>query len=156
MEVKNVILDDKTKARLKGFLAFQTEANFTYVPKAFRDKNAKIDRNLWPVFTLRSKNGIDVAEAEDKAGFFEYDEHDKNKSRLIMNSGSARIHTLRKGIIKVKNLITEDGKIFSFDLSKEQNIDDLIKMLPIKLQVELQEAINERSILAPDELLGLE
>jgi hypothetical protein len=155
MEMKDIQLTEDAKAKLKGFLAFDTSTDFPYVPKAYRDKAANIEKQLWPVFTLRSKNGLDVADAEDNSGFFEYDSADRNKSKLVMKSGSARVATLRKGIIKVKNLPTENGKSISFDSSKD-NIDDLIKMIPARLQVELQEAINERAVLAPEELLGLE
>ena len=155
METKDVILTDEMKARLKDFLGFDVEATFPYVPLAFRGKD--IPNELKPVFTLRSKNGLDVAKAEDSSGYFEYDAAEKGKSKLVMQSGSARIETLRKGIVKIKNFILENSKSLNFDSSeKGVNIDPIIAKIRPKLQVELQEAINERAVMAPEELLGLE
>jgi hypothetical protein len=154
MDVKDVRLTDEMKAKLKDFLGFDVEATFPYVPKAFRRKD--VPNELKPIFILRSKNGLDVAKAEDASGYFEYDAEQKGKSKLVMQSGSARVETLRKGIVKIKNFIMENGKAISFDSSKETNIDEVIKRIRPKLQVELQEAINERAVMATEELLGLE
>jgi hypothetical protein len=155
MDVKDVVLTDEMKAKFKDFLGFDVEATFPYVPKVFRGKDVPVE--LKPVFVLRSKNGLDVAKAEDSSGYFEYDAANKGKSKLVMQSGSARVEALRKGIVKIKNFIMENGKAISFDSSdKDANIDEVIKRIRPQLQVELQEAINERAVMAPEELLGLE
>jgi hypothetical protein len=153
MEQRDVTLTDEMRAQLKDVLGFEVEANFPYVPKAFR--GSTISKSLWTIFTLRSKDGLEIAEAEDNTGYFEYDTKERNKSRLVMQSGKARLETLRKGILKAKNFITESGKAISFD-AKNDDIDAFIRKIKPKLQVELQEAINERVTLTPDELLGLE
>ena len=152
METKDVVLTDEMKAKFKDFLGFDVEATFPYVPKVFRGKD--VPKELKSVFTLRSKNGLDVAKAEDSSGYFEYDAAQKGKSKLVMQSGSARVETLRKGIVRGK-LITEKSKVVLFDATKD-DADKFIAMIRPQLQVELQEAINERAVMAPEELLGLE
>jgi hypothetical protein len=153
METKDIVLTDEMRKQLNDVLGFEVEASFVYVPKAYR--KSTISKSQWPVFTLRSKDGLEIAEAEDNSGYFEYDSNDKNKSKLVMQSGKARVETLRKGILKVKNFLIENGKVISFDASKD-DIDIFIKKIKPKLQLELQEAINERDTLTADEMLGLE
>jgi hypothetical protein len=151
METKEIVITEELKKKLSGYLGFQVETDFQYTPKIFKD----VPRELWPTFTLKSKNGLDMADIEDKTGYIEYDTKDSTKSKLVMQSGKVRVDTLRKGLVKVENFITENGTVISFDCSK-QPVDNLIKMLPTRLQVELQEAINERNVLSSDEKLGLE
>lgn len=150
METKNVELTEELKSKLKsaGQIGFQVDCTFKYVPKFYRDPKNEIPKSLWPIFTLRSKNGLEIAEAEDKAGYINLE-----TKKYISESGSLRIETLRNGIVDVKNFICEDGSILS---CKNKLIDELIKSLPIALQIELQNAINERSQLTSEELLGLE
>ncbi len=146
---KPILLDDKMKEALRkaGALGFSVENTFLYVPRAFRDPVNQIPKNHWPVYTLRAKSGIEIADVEDKAGYYE-------DGKLHLESGSTRLETLRIGIISVKRFIMEDGSIIDF--KEGENIDSLIAKFPIALQVELQNAINERKTLTKEELAGLE
>ena len=88
-----------------------------------------------------------------------------------MQSGSQRVATLERGIVSVLRLHGENDELISYDAKsgsfemkrgdgtvqkKDLTIRQFIKYLPASLQVELQEAINERSILTPEELSGLQ
>lgn len=150
MDEVHVEMTEEIKEKLKaaGQLGFQVDAVFTYVPKFYRDKKNNIPKSLWPIFKLKSKNGIEVAEAEDGIGYVNLDSIER---KYVIEAGKQRIETLEKGIVSVKNFICEDGSVVNCAGSKT-----LIKILPAAMQVELQNAINERSLLTPEELLGLE
>jgi hypothetical protein len=158
------VLDDETKKKLAGFLGFEVSATFKYVPKVFR--SGGVDKSLWPVFTLKSKDGLEIARAEDEAGYVELD----NRNKLRMETGSQRVATLERGIVSVDNMLMENGDVVSYTTAsrtmktraagghesvKNCDVKALIRILPARLQVELQEAINERSVLSPEELSGL-
>jgi hypothetical protein len=171
LETKDVILTEELKAKLKasGMIGFQVGDVFTYVPKFFRDVNNCIPKALWPVYRLKSKNGLELAESEDGAGYMSLEGKDK---RLVFESGKQRIESLVSGIVSVKNQPMEDGSFISYDaktsdmtirkadgevsVKNNTGIKNFIKLLPVNLQIELQNAILERSQLTPDELLGLE
>lgn len=155
-------------ARIKNCTGFEIGNTFKYVPKAFREMEAGvyiIPKELWPVFTLRSKDGLDIAKIEDTTGYLTYDKEGNQK--IFMRSGEVRVSTLESGIVKIKGLPLESGESFlAFDAEKETvTIDgktekcagrEVIKYLRTELQVELQEAINERSVLTDDEARGLD
>lgn len=164
MEKVNVVLTDELKKKLSGSLGFNVSAEFPYVLKVFRENN--IPKDLWPVFTLTSKDGVEICELEDSIGEVIYDDVHKKRSMKI-NSGSQRLETLEKGIVKVKNYIMEDGTIISFDREKGEisiggltkngcTVRDFVKYLPPAIQIELQNVINEHKVLTPEELTGLE
>jgi len=168
-QAQDVFLTDEVRAKLKGSLGFQVEAAFKYVPKAFRDGG--IPREMWPVWTLKSKNGVQAATIEDEAGYLEL-ESGSSTSKFRPQSGSMRLETLRKGIIAVERFLLEDGTSFSWDsktkdmvfhdvegkdhIKNNKIVDKVIEHMTPSLQVELQNAINERATLTPDELRGLE
>jgi hypothetical protein len=167
-------LTPELKAKLKNVLGFSIEAPFEYVPKAFREKDESgvyvISKEFWPVFILKSKDGVESAEVEDEAGFWEVDKNG-GSSRLHMQTGKHRIESLERGLIGVKNFLFEDGRVLRWDVktkeqtitseagteSKKNNVDvyDIIRFLRADLQVELVNAINERSILTDEEKQGL-
>jgi len=170
METHDMEITPDIKEKLKGFLGFQVEAAFRYVPKVFRDNN--LSKNLWPVWTLRSKDGISIAKSEDSIGYVEMDKKDTESTKYRTQSGTQRIETLREGIVSVKNFRCENGSIIEYDKTssymkisplegepKEKagaDIESLIKMLSAEYQIEIANAINERSTLTSEELLGLE
>lgn len=165
-EPKDVRLTPEILSKIKGCTAFDVEAVFPYVPKDFRENN--IPKAFWPVFTLKSKDGLESAEVEDTAGYFEY----KNGSSLFHPaSGSRRVSTLEHGIVKIKNLpIERHGSISTLSYDSEalevqigtstpiklSDAREIVRYLKPALQVELQNAINERSTLTEEEKQGLE
>jgi hypothetical protein len=155
--------------KLSKITGFDLEAEFQYVPKVFRQKDQKgeyvFPKDTWAVFTLRSKNGLEVAEAEDNAGYFEYNAEQKT-SIFHAHSGSNRLDTLEKGIISIKNMPLENGDTLSYNkaeskltigkkVTKDVPIRDVLRYLKVSLQVELHNAINEKSTLTEEELSGL-
>jgi len=169
VETTDIVLTAEMKEKLNGFLAFTVETSFKYVPKVFREND--IPKALWPVYQLKSKDGIEVAEAEDEAGYVELGKKDDASSKLKMQSGKARIATLKDGIISVKRQPLEGDRLISFDratklltitdadgkehITNGATVQALIRLLTAKLQSELQEAINERSTLSEEEQSGL-
>lgn len=163
MDTVKVTLTDEMKKKLGTALGFSVEAAFKYVPKAFRENN--IPKELWPVFTLTSKDGIQIAELEDGIGEVVYSQNASTTMKI--NSGTQRIQTLEIGIVSVKNFLLENGTIISFNkalgelveggsVKKGATVRDFIKYVTPALQTELQNAINERKVLTPEELTGLE
>jgi hypothetical protein len=151
MESVKLELTKELKDKLNGYLLFDVEDTFKYVPKVFRD-NIK-DKSIWTIFTLRSLNGLELAELENKSGYREVDFENK-QIKFFSQSGAYRVYVLQQGIKSWKNVYDEKGNIISN--SGNMSIDELIKKLPVNLQIELQNAIQERSLLNEDELRGLE
>lgn len=164
---ENIELTDAMKEKIRSFVGFELREPFKYVPKIYRTETP---REYWPIFTLKSKDGIEIAEIEDLTGTMAYDA-EKEKSILNLQSGSLRMHTLRRGILSVENLMMESGEFITWDkesgimtirkgdiVNEKRNItiDDIIRRMPIALQVDLQDAINERRGLSKEELLSLE
>lgn len=164
----DLILTDEVKEQLKkaGMLGFTVEAAFPYVPSFYR-KSDKIPRELWPVYTLRSKNGVEVANIEDRTGAYQYED---GKPVFKIMSGTNRLDTLRNGILKIKNQMMEDGSRFDFDAKtgemvsykldgstekKHTTLNKILEYLTPVIQVDLQNAINERTLLTAEELQGL-
>lgn len=156
-------LTPELKEKLKKSLGFSIGAPFLYVPRAFREN---LPKDQWPVFTLKSKNGMEIAKLEDETGFAQSSAKEGDNLKIFMRSGSMRIQTLEMGIVKVKGFPTENGDLVEFDaILKMMHIGEriingatvlkLIELLPASLQVELQNAINERSVLTEEELQGL-
>jgi hypothetical protein len=156
-------------AKLSKITGFDLEADFDYVPKVFREKDSEgkyvFPKETWAVFKLRSKDGLEVADAEDNAGYIEYNAI-ANTSIFHPHSGASRLDTLEKGIVVIKNLPLENGSILSYNkaeakltidnkIEKEVSIRDVLKYLKATLQVELHNAINEKSTLTEEELSGL-
>jgi hypothetical protein len=169
MNTKDLRLTPELQKKLSGFLGFSIDANFQYTFKVYRENN--VPKDLWPLFTLKSLDGLEVAQREDKAGFTSLDQ-ESGQVQLHIGSGSKRIATLESGIVAIKNFILEDGSTLSFDkesgkitILAQKNgkqssvvgtVSDIIKYLPAAAQLELQEAINEHSSLSEEELQGLE
>jgi len=174
-KIKEMILTDEIKETLKGTLGFDVGDPFPYVPKAYRKKDDSgafiVPKEMWAVFTLRSKDGIEAADAEDDSGYATYDDKAK-EVKTYLQSGKARVANLRAGILKVKNLLCEDGSTINFEAAMKQmnRIDKdgknhikngadtkaLIRFIRPELQLELANAINERKTLSQEELQGLE
>lgn len=164
MDIQDIQLTEEVKEKLKGYLGFDVNSTFLYVPKVFRQKDAEgkylIPKDLWPVFKLKGKDGLEYAKAEDTAGFLSFDRESK-KDQLYLETGKERINTLRAGLKGWKNWYKEDFKtvipwnqnyIGADGLLREKHLAEM----KVILQVELQEAINERSILTEEELRGLD
>jgi len=167
-KTEDVMLTDEVRGKLKGFLGFQVEAAFKYTPKAFREND--IPKELWPIWTLKSKDGVEAATVEDDAGYLEVDTN-ASSSKFHPQSGSMRLKALRRGILAVKNFILDDGDVLDWDqktgdmvrrgedgkkhTKNHVVVDAIIKHLTPAYQMEIQNAINERDVLSPEELRGL-
>lgn len=168
MDTKDLRLTPEMLEKLKGSIGFDIRDTFVYVPLAFRENG--IPKSLWPVFTLKSKDGLEIAEVEDKSGYIEYKD---NASYYHSCSGSHRVAILEKGIKKIKGLPLENGTTFlDYDgdtllvtirdgngvvnTKKLAEEKEIVRYINTKLQVELQNAINERSTLTEEERRGLE
>ena len=150
-KVKRVELTDEQKAKLKGLAAITTENEFIYVPAVYREND--FPKELWPMFLLKGKNGIQMAEDEDNAGYME-----AGNNRIFLTAGKKRLESLKKNIVNWKNFYDENGVIIPF---KRDDVNGLVsnkvlERMPVKLQIELVNAINDRNTLTEEELQGLE
>jgi len=165
MEVVDKRLDEKTLKKLKasGMLGFEVEASFKYVPKFYRDPENSIPKEYWPLYVLKSKDGLAIAETEDNMSVT-LDRKEEARS-FTLKTGSVRISTLKNGIVSIKNQKTEDGRVLSYDVKtkklivgsseRECDTEEAIRYMTANLQVDLQNAINERISLTEEELVGL-
>jgi hypothetical protein len=175
METKEIYaLTDEQKSTLKNVLGFKVEDSFKYVPEVFRKKddagNYILPKEYWTVFTLRSKDGVEIAEVEDNSAYMTFDQTAK-ESKMHLLSGKTRIQTLMTGIKEVKRFWFEDGSIMDFDAKtkflKVRNADgsesvkngfdtkQFVRYMTTDLQVEIVNAINERKVLTVEETQGL-
>jgi len=154
-EVVDVRLTPELKEKLRGFLGFTKTTDFLYVPKVYREKDDAgeyiVPKDLWPVFKLRGKTGIEVAEEEDNSGYL-----DPNSNRIHLTAGKRRINLLEKNILSWKNFRDEDGNVIEHVTVAGKVYKTALQRIPAPLQVELNEAINEQSKLSEEELRGLE
>lgn len=173
-KIKEMQLTDEMKEALKGSLGFNVNDNFNYVTEDFRKKNKDgeylIPKSFWPVWSLRSKDGIESADVEDSAGFMTYDDKTK-ESKMHIQSGKNRIENLKAGIVSVKNFLFEDGSRMDFDRTKRTattrtpdgkektkagiGVEHIIRFMRPDSQLEISNAINERKVLTVEEQQGL-
>lgn len=170
--VELTLTDEARKALIKaGALAFDARAEFEYIPLACRGDDFPAE--LRTVWTLRSKTGIEMAKAEDNIGHVEIQEDgNRDKTKFVAHSGSQRIDTLRAGIVQVRNLWCDNGERIEWKRDginstrgtlykngkpgKTVDVNVLIEKIRPTYQTELQEAIQERSVVSEEEVLGLE
>jgi hypothetical protein len=162
MEVENKVLTNEVRQKLAstGMLGFTENPEFIYTPEAFREKKEDSDeyaipKELWPVFTLKGKDGVESAKMEDNMGYMEIDNKSKNQ-RWIGKSGSRRVEILQVGIIGWKNWYDTDGNLIPFRHNNGKVHTDCLKRIPVGLAIELANAITDRITLSPEELEGLE
>ena len=177
-EIHNLFFDPANEELLNECVGFSVEDAFPYVPEAYRVKDDageyKVDKRYWPIFTLKSKDGVQLAKIEDKAGYVTTGEKD-NQNKFFASSGTTRLTTLEDGIVEVKNFpVNVDGEICIVNFNKKSKDltiakrdgtkkmlnnrlpKDVIKFFKVKLQQELQNVINERKVLTAEEKRGLE
>jgi hypothetical protein len=162
MEMKDVVLTDDLRKKMAGLFGFRLDGKFLYVPQRCRQRTMdgawEIPKELWPVFTIRGIDGVESTLAEDNLhGTVSVDE--SGKSSVTIKSGRHKITTCSRGILTWKNLRDNTGKLIA---PPEQDsitggvTTDALRVLPASLLAELANAINERSTLTEEELLGLE
>ena len=156
MNEVNKVIDSELQKKLNKITGLTVEHNFLYTPKVYREALNEagdyiIPKEEWPVFKLKGKNGIEIAEAEDNSGYVE-----TGTSKLVLTSGKARIETLKKHILSWKNFKDREGNDIPCTIKNGEVYHTCLMRLPADLQRELHEAINEQSILSPEELEGLE
>jgi hypothetical protein len=108
------------------------------------------NKKIWPIFTLKILNGVELAEIEDHAGYTVLDMKNMDKREFHGMSGSRRIETLKRGIVSWKNYTDENFKEVMFDG------EGSLKRLPVEMQAELVNAIVEQLKLSEEELRSLE
>jgi len=154
-QVKDVKLTPELKEKLKGFLGFTKDPTFLYTPKVYREKGDDgefiIPKAMWPVFKLKGKTGIEIANDEDNAGYL-----DPGTNRLHITTGKQRLELLKQNIIGWKNFVDENGDEVTFTAPGGELYKTVLQRIPAPLQRELHEAINEQSRLNEEELQGLE
>ena len=154
-ETVDVKLTPELKKKLKGFLGFTTTSEFKYVPRIFREKNEDgeyiIPKELWPVFNLKGKTGIEIADEEDNSGYL-----DPDSNKIHLTAGKRRLGVLEKNILGWKNFRDEEGNLIEYKRVGGVIYKTALQRIPAPLQLELHEAINEQSRLSEEELRGLE
>ena len=133
METKNLRLTPEMLEKLKASktLGFQVEASFPYVPKFFREEKNGIPKELWTVYKLKSKDGLEVAGVEDN--MYMTTDLKTKENKTFFKSGNLRIETLKKGILSVKRFLFEDGKSLDYDnTTKKMVICDICQVGNIK------------------------
>lgn len=169
MEEKDIVLTDEMRELISksGSFGYQIDSEFPYVPKIFREKNGKKEytfpKSLWPVFKLKTIDGVAAAELEDmQRGDFKYETVTDNEVKgmsMKLHSAKARIETLRRCLISWKNFRNIKGEIIP-DCKKDNLYDgaseNSLRYIPPDLQVELVNAVESQIVLTEEELLGLE
>jgi len=156
MEIKDVTLTDEMKNKLRNTLGIRVDSVFPYVPKAYRTFAMRIPKELWPVFTLKSIDGIQSTLFEDDMmGEATYSDE---KVHTQINSGKVKIKICSMGIMGWKNYRDIDGILLDPPQKAGDGTlaHDSLKIIPSALMVELSNAITENSRLTAEELLGLE
>lgn len=162
----DVELTEEVRARLRGYLGFDSSSTFKFVPEFCRDKNKDgeyiIPKKFWPVFELQAKNGVELATMDDKASIFVFDAEEGERVEKTRR-GRYMIETLQRGVKGWKNFRMEDfTTMIPFD--KEKMIDAetgylresaFHKWKP-NLLVSLCNAIDRNSRLTNEELVGLD
>jgi hypothetical protein len=140
------------EAKLNKIRGLSQTHEFLYVPKVYRlAGEGVIPKSEWPIFKLKGKNGLEIAEAEDNAGYMEAE-----TTHVVLTGGKARIATLGKHILGWSNFKDRDGVEIKFHAEGGVVYKTSMQRLSAELQRELQEAINEQSVLTEEELQGLE
>lgn len=159
-QIEERVWTPEQEAALRGFLPMRPNVTFPYTPKVFRRKNEDgsylFPKEMWPVFTLRAKDGLGIASLEDEMeGVMEGGE----MTGIRVRSGSQRLAVLRAGLVNCKGWRDLEGKevAFSRDASKKGQpvADSFLRELPQELQIELFNAITDRSELSEEERVGL-
>lgn len=154
-KTKEMRLTPEMKKKLLGFIGFTKDPVFKYVPKIYREKNEKgefeIPKSLWPVFTLKGRTGLEIAELEDNTGYF-----DADAKRMHITMGSQRIKMLATNIMGWSNFYDDNEEIIECKRVGGEIYKTSLQRLPDLLQKELFEAINMQSRLSEEELQGLE
>lgn len=151
-EIVDKELTPELQAKLNKVLGLTKEHTFLYVPKIYRELGESFKpKSEWPVFKLKGKNGLEIADAEDTAGYV-----DTTTQNLHLTAGRSRIETLSKHILGWKNFKDRDDNVIDFKMEGGKVYKTALMRISAELQKELHEAINEQSVLTSEELQGLE
>lgn len=154
-ETKEMRLTPEMKEKLSGFLGFSKNPIFKYVPEVYRQKDEKgnyiFPKEVWPVFTLKGRTGLEIAELEDNSGYF-----DTEGKKMHVTLGSQRIKMLGTNILGWSNFYDDNDELIECKRVAGEVYKTSMQRLPDKLQRELFNAINEQSRLTEEELQGLE
>lgn len=151
-ETEEKKLSPELLAELQKVKGLTTTHEFLYVPKVYRKAGVDvIPKSEWPIFKLKGKDGVEIAEAEDKAGYV-----DSSTTNIHLTVGTQRIETLKKHILGWKNFKDRDGNEIPCVIKAGEVYKTNLARIPVELQKELHEAINEQSVLTQEELEGLE
>ncbi len=135
-------LTPELREKLASFLPITTDGTFKYVPRAFREA---LPKEQWPVFTLKTLSGMELAKAEDMLyGNISGDIGDGASAHIRVSRGTFVEHVCKRGIL--------DWKRYAIEFNGEESL----KRLPKDLLYELTNAITENRHMSEEELRGLE
>lgn len=151
-----IYTEDETKA-LAGYFGIVESSTFPYVPTVFRKHVA--DKSKWPVYILRSPNGLDQTREEDHLGMILINT-DTTVKGFKTNSGELRIHRVKSYLTDAKRH-SLDGKIIPFTSEIGQYGDRVVSKafmatISVPLMAELEKTAINGTILSEEELLGLD
>lgn len=150
--IKEMVLTEEQKAKLKQFMPINPKKQFDYIPAIFRELGEDvIKRSEWPVFTLSSRDGVDIAKFEDNFGYM-----DTATNHFQTTAGKFRLKVLASHIASWKNYKTEAGEEIKFTTDATGLVSEsALAFIPVALQRELLVTINDSGTLNDEELLGL-
>ena len=148
-------LTPEAAARVRAYTGIAPEADFSYVPVAWRGQD--IPNDVRPVFTLRGINGVESCQDEDQLhGAVERDDAN-GKSIVHIQSGEYKLRVCERGIRGWRNLhrVDNDGRLTALpDVSIGGMTRARIRELSPALIAELCRAIERHSVLTEEELRG--
>ena len=150
MEEEIRTLSPELEEKLRAVRGFSQKAKFLYVPEVYRQNANVIPKKEWPIFELKGKDGIDLADSEDDLG------HELKNGKVYTSTGEVRIKVLKSNILGWKNFLDTENKEIVFVKDSDGVTTTCIARLTSVLQVELNVAINAHSTLTQEELEGLE
>ena len=162
--MSDIILTKEIKEHLKkaGALGFDLENQWPYVPEVYRKIDKKkeyiIPKKLWPVFTLRCLDGVDSSLMQDKL-YGTITIGDEKGTTMPLNTGAVRVKTCKLGIINWKNYRDIKGELIAAPVKDDIEggiVEDSVRLISPKLQMELANAITEYTTMSDEEALGLD
>jgi hypothetical protein len=158
-EMKDIGFDEEMKKKLDSFSAIQVDAEFRYIPKVYREKDAsgnyKVPKDLWPVFRLRGITGADLMMIGDE---LKYTIDTDGKVAIPNQTGRMAALTCKYCILGWSNFRTSDGKEIG-QPRKDPTLGCLVSeslgVISAPLMFELSNVIVGEGRMTEEELLGL-
>lgn len=137
--------EEQSKA-LEGYLGFTPSEPFFFTPDIFK---AVIAREAWPVFKLLPIDGKIQAAIDSQIGYLD------SAGNYFANMGNVRFALLRSCIKGWRNVRDVNGVEIAFESTGDEVTDKVLRLLPARLQQDLEKAIRSKMQLTEEESLGL-